>query len=89
MLEQDAVHRGCEADLAARVLNVQGRQTSVKGLLDAGSGVSVMHVTTWTDVGFDRSDLIPTNVRLAAAKNCALYVAGRIPIISLQLDIFG
>ena len=32
MLEQDAVHIGCEADLAAHVLDVQGRQLSVKGL---------------------------------------------------------
>ena len=26
MLEQDAVHIGCEADLAAHVLDVQGRE---------------------------------------------------------------
>ena len=30
MLEQDAVHISCEADLAAHVLDVQGRQLSVK-----------------------------------------------------------
>ena len=67
MLEQDAVHIGCEADLAAHVLDVQGRQLSVKGLLDTGALVSVMPVKTWTDMGFERSDLIPTNIRLAAA----------------------
>ena len=32
MLEQDSVHIGCEADLAAHVLDVQGRQLSMKGL---------------------------------------------------------
>ena len=85
MLEQDAVHIGCEADLAAHVLDVQGRQLSVKGLLDTGAMVSVMPVKTWTDMGFDRSDLIPTNIRLAAANQGAIYVAGRTPIISLQL----
>ena len=85
MLEQDAVHIGCEADLAAHVLDVQGRQLSVKGLLDTGAVVSVMPVKTWTDMGFDRSDLIPTNIRLAAANQGAIYVAGRTPIISLQL----
>ena len=37
MLKQDAVHIGCEADLAAHVLDVQGRQLSVKGLLDTGA----------------------------------------------------
>ena len=91
MLEQDAVHIGCEADLAAHVLDVQGRQLSVKGLLDTGAVVSVMPVKTWTDMGFDRSDLIPTNIRLAAANQGATYVTGRTPIISLQLgeDIFG
>ena len=85
MLEQDAVHIGCEADLAAHVLDVQGRQLSVKGLLDTGAVVSVMPVKTWTYMGFERSDLIPTNIRLAAANQGAIYVAGRTPIISLQL----
>ena len=85
MLEQDAVHIGCEADLAAHVLDVQGTQLSVKGLLDTGAVVSVMPVKTWTDMGFDRSDLIQTNIRLAAANQGAIYVAGRTPIISLQL----
>ena len=46
MLEQDAVHIGCEADLAAHVLDVQGRQLSVKGLLDTGAVISVMPVRT-------------------------------------------
>ena len=85
MLKQDAVHIGCEADLAAHVLDVQGRQLSVKGLLDTGAVVSVMPVKTWTDMGFERSDLIPTNIRLAAANQGAIYVTGRTPIISLQL----
>ena len=84
MLEQDAVHIGCEADLAAQVLDVQGRQLSVKGLLDCAV-VSVLLVSTWTDMGFDRSDLVPTIIRLAAANQGAIYVTGRTPIISLQL----
>ena len=46
MLNQDAVHIGCEADLAAHVLDVQGRKISVRGLLDTGAGVSVMPVKT-------------------------------------------
>ena len=85
MLEQDAVHIGCEADLAAHVIDVQGRQLSVKGLLDTGAVVSVMPVSTWTDMGFDRSDRISTNIRLAAANQGAIYVTGRTPIVSLQL----
>ena len=85
MLEQDAFHIGCEADLAAHVLGVQGRQLSVKGLLHTGAVVSVIPVSTWTALGFDRSDLIPTNIRLAAANQGAIYVTGRTPIISLQL----
>ena len=84
MHEQDAVHIGCKADLAAQVLDVQGRQLSVKGLLHCAV-VSVMLVSTWTDMGFDRSDLVPTNIRLAAANQGAIYVTGRTPIISLQL----
>ena len=64
---------------------LQGRQLLVKGLLDTGAVVSVMPVSTWTDMGFDRSDLIPTNIRLATANQGAIYVTGRTPIISLQL----
>ena len=85
MLEQDAVHIGCEADLAAHVLEEQGRQLSVKGLLDTRAVVSVMPVSPWTDMGFDRSNPIPTDIRLAAANQGAIYVTGRTPIISLQL----
>ena len=50
-----------------------------------GAVVSVMLVSTWTDMGFDRSDLITTNIRLAAANQGAIYVTERTPIISLQL----
>ena len=91
MLEQDAVHIGCEADLAAHVLDVQGRQLSVKGPLDTGAVVNVMPVKTWTDTGFDRSDLVPTNIRLAAANQGAIYVTGghRSYHCSLGEDIFG
>ena len=85
MLEQDAVHIGCETDLAAHVLDVQDEQFFVKGLLDTGAVVTVMPVSTWTDMGFDRLNLIPTNIRLAAANQGAIYVTGRTPIISLQL----
>ena len=85
MLEQDAIHIGCEADLAAHVLDVHGRQLSLKGLLDTGAVVSVMPVSTSTDMDLDRLDLIPTNIRLAAANQGAIYVTGRTPIISLQL----
>ena len=57
----------------------------MKGLLDTGAVGSVMPVKTWTDMAFDRSDLIPTNIRLAAANQEAIYVTGRTPIITLQL----
>ena len=38
-----------------------------------------------TDLGFDTSDLIPTNVRRAGANQGAIYVTGRTLIISLHL----
>ena len=81
MLEQDAVHTGCEADLTAHVLDVQDRQLSVKGLLDTGAVVSVMPVKTWIDMGFDRSDLIPTNIRLAAERPTETELAANKPFL--------
>ena len=54
--------------------DVQVKQLSLIRLLDTGSVVSVMPVSNWTDMGFDRSDLIPTNIRLEAANQGAIYV---------------
>ena len=85
MLKQDAVHIGCEDNLVAHLLDVQGKHFSVKGLLDTGVVVSVIPISTWTKMGFERSDLSPTNIRRAAANQGAIYVPGRAPIISLQL----
>ena len=84
MLDQDAVNIGCESDLAAHVLDVQGRQLSVKGLLDTVAVVSVIPISSWTDMGFDGSDLISIKTRMTAANQGAIYVAGRTPIISLH-----
>ena len=40
---------------------------------------------TWERMGSPREDIIPTNLRLAAAKRGAIYVAGRTPITILHM----
>ena len=72
MMEQDAVHIG-------------GTKIGVTGLLHTGAVVSVMPIKTWERMGFTREDLIPTNLRLAAANRGAIYVAGRTPITVLHM----
>ena len=67
MMEQDAVHIGYEADVTAHLLDTNGTKIGVTGLLDTGEVVSVMPIKTWERMGFTREDLIPTNLRLAAA----------------------
>ena len=47
--------------------------------------MSVMPMKTWERMGFTREDLIPTNLRLAAANRGAIYVAGRTPITVLHM----
>ena len=47
--------------------------------------MSVMPIKTWERMGFTREDLIPTNLRLAAANRGAIYVAGRTPITVLHM----
>ena len=69
MMEQDAVHIGYEADVTAQLLDTNEKKIGVTGLLDTGESM-----------GFTREDLIPTNLRLAAANRGAIYVAGRTPI---------
>ena len=85
MMEQDAVHIGYEADVTAHLLDTNGTKIGVTGLLDTGAVASVMPIKTWERMGFTREDLIPTNLRLAAANRGAIYVAGRTPITVLHM----
>ena len=85
MMEQESVHIGYEADVTAHLLDTNGKKIGVTGLLDTGAVVSVMPIKTWERMGFTREDLIPTNLRLAAANRGAIYVAGRTPITVLHM----
>ena len=84
MMKQDAVHIGYEiGGFVSNLLDVNEKK--VTGLLDIGAVVSVMPIKTWERMGFTREDLIPTNLRLAAAKRGAIYVAGRTPVTVLHM----
>ena len=83
MMEQDAVDIGYEADVTAHLLDTDGKKIEVTGLLDTGAVVIVMPIKTWQRMGFTREELIPTDLRLAAANRGAIYVAGRTPITVL------
>ena len=48
MLEEDAMHLGTEADVSAHVLDINGKKTPLKGLLDMGTVLSVISKETWT-----------------------------------------
>ena len=85
MMEQDAVHIGYEADVTAHLLDTNRTKIGVTGLLDTAAVVSVMPIKTWERMGFTREDLIPTNLRLAAANRGDIYVAGRTPITVLHM----
>ena len=85
MMEQDAVHIGYEADVTAHLLDTNGKKIGVTGLLDTEAVVSMMPIKTWERMGLTRQDLIPTNLRLAAANRGAIYVAGRTPIMVLNM----
>ena len=67
MMEQDRVHLGYEADVTAQLLDTSGKKIGVTRLLNTGAVVSVMPIKTWERMGFTRDDLIPKNLRLAAA----------------------
>ena len=85
LMEQDAVHIGYEADETAHLLDTKGKKIGVTGLLDTGAVVSVMPIKTWERMGFTRKDLIPTNLRQAAANRGAIYVARRTPTTVLYM----
>ena len=85
MMEQDAVHIIYEEDVTAHLLDTRGKKIGVTGLLDTGAVVSVMPIKTWEKINFTSEDLIPTNIRLAAADRGAIYGAGRTPITVLHM----
>ena len=43
MLKEDAMHIGTEADVSAHVLNISGKRTQLRGLLDTGAVLSVTY----------------------------------------------
>ena len=44
MLEEDAMHLGTEADVSAHVLDVYGKKTQLRGLLDTRDVLSVIPI---------------------------------------------
>ena len=85
MLEEDAMHLGTEADVSAHVLDISGRKTQLRGLMDTGAVLSVKSIKTWRKMGFVEDDLIDSRIRLSAANKGALRVLGRTPIKALNL----
>ena len=71
--------------MTEHLLDNNGKKIGVTGLLDTGAVVGVMPIKTWERLGFTREDLIPTNLRLAAANRGAFYVAGRTLIMVLHM----
>ena len=60
MLEEDTMHIGTEADVSAHVLDISGKKTQIRGLLDTGAVLSVRPIETWERMGFDKDDLMMT-----------------------------
>ena len=71
MLEEDAMHIGTEADVSGHVLDISGKKTQLRGLLDTGAVLSVIPIKTWNKMGFDKDDLIDSRIRLSAANEGA------------------
>ena len=85
MLEEDVMHIGTEADVSAHVLDISGKKTHLRGLLDTGAVLSAIPIETWERMGFNKDNLIDSRIRLSAANKGALRVLGRTPIIALNL----
>ena len=85
MLEENAMHIGTEADVSANVLDISGKKTQSRGLLDTGAVLLVIPIETWERMGFDKDDLIDSRIRLSAANKNAPRVLGRAPLIALKL----
>ena len=68
MLEEDAMHFGTEADVSAHVLDIIGKTTQLRMLLDQGAVLSIIPIETWEQMGFDKDDLIDSRIRLSKGR---------------------
>ena len=84
-LEENARHIGTEADVSVHVLDISGKKTQLRGLLDTGAVLSVIPIETWERMGFNKNGLIDSRIRLSAANKGALRALDRTPIIALNL----
>ena len=66
MLEEDAMHIGTEADVSAHVLDISGKKTQLRGLLDTGAVLSIIPIETWERMGFDKDTVVSCKQRGAA-----------------------
>ena len=82
MLEEDAMHNGTEADVSAHVLDISGKKTQLRRLLDTGAVLVVIPIERMC---FNKDDFIDSRIRLSAANKGALRVLCRTPIIALNL----
>ena len=85
MLEEDAMHIGAEADVSEHVLDISGKKTQLRGLMDTGAVLNVITIEIWKTLNFEKDDLIDSRIRLSAANKGALRVLDRTPIIALNL----
>ena len=65
LLEGDAMHLGTKADVSAHVLDISGKKTQLRGLLDTEAVLSLIPFATWRRMGFDKDDLIDSRTRLS------------------------
>ena len=79
------MHLVTEADVSAHVLEISGKKTQLRGLLDTGAVLSVIPIEIWRRMGFGKYEPIDSWIRLPAANKGALQVIGRTPIIALNL----
>ena len=70
MLEEDAMHIGTEADVSGHVLDISGKKTQIRRLLDTGAVLIIIPIETWNRMGFDRDDLIDSRTRQQTRGRC-------------------
>ena len=85
MLEEGAMLIGTEAAVSAHVLDINGKRTQLRGLLENCAVLSVIPIVTWKQMVSNKDNLIDSRIRLSAANKEAQLVLGRTPIIAPKL----
>ena len=66
-------------------LDKGNKEIYLKGMLDTGTTLSVMSYGAWRRLGYERTDLSTTEIRIMTANDQPMKILGMAPLVTLRI----